>query len=222
MKPIPVGGPAVKVRPHHRGWIPALLSCGVASSALYVLMNIIGPMEYPGYDWRSQTVSELSAVGAPTRPLWAAMGALYDALIVAFGVGLFLSHVRKLKTVGYFVLGQGAVSLFWPPMQMRGEPFATTDALHIVWSVATLTIMVFAICYGAMAFGKRFRVYSWATLTAFFVFGLLTGIESPKIAANLPTPWIGVWERINIAAYMLWLAVFAVLAIREVIHNETT
>ena len=34
------------------------------------------------------------------------------------------------------------------------------------------------------------------------------------IASGRPTPRIGVWERINIAAFMLWVAVFAAFLLR--------
>jgi hypothetical protein len=43
----------------------------------------------------------------------------------------------------------------------------------------------------------------------FVLFGTLTFMEAPRVAANLPTPWLGIWERINIGAYLVWLVVFA-------------
>lgn len=58
--------------------------------------------------------------------------------------------------------------------------------------------MSLTIGFGRAALGKRFRLYSVATIVSFVVFGALTGIDAPGIAKNLPTPWIGVWERINI------------------------
>ena len=73
-----------------------------------------------------------------------------------------------------------------------------------------------AVRFAAAAFGKRFRLYSSApTLVLFFVFGAVTGMEGPRVAANLPTPWIGIWERIIIAAQMLWLEVLAVTLLRN-------
>jgi len=34
------------------------------------------------------------------------------------------------------------------------------------------------------------------------------------MAANLPTPWLGVTERISIFGYMLWIAVLAIVLLR--------
>ena len=43
--------------------------CGVLSLLSYLAMVIFSPLAYPGYDWMRMAVSELSAVGAPSREL---------------------------------------------------------------------------------------------------------------------------------------------------------
>jgi hypothetical protein len=45
-------------------------------------------------------------------------------------------------------------------------------------------------------------------------FGALTGMEAPGLEANLPTPLIGVWERIGIGVFMLWIAMLAIVLLR--------
>jgi hypothetical protein len=47
-----------------------LLICGIASSLLYVAMTIVIAMLWKAYSSASQTISELSAIDAPTRSLW--------------------------------------------------------------------------------------------------------------------------------------------------------
>jgi hypothetical protein len=74
--------------------------------------------------------------------------------------------------------------------------------------------MLLVIGFGAAAFGKYFRRYSAGTILTFVIFGALTFMGAPKLAAGLPTPWLGVWERVNILAYMLWAAVFAARLLR--------
>ena len=90
-----------------------------------------------------------------------------------------------------------------------------TDTLHIVWSMAWVVFMLLAIAFGAAALGKRFRLYSIATLVILVGFGVLTGLDAPRLSANLPTPLIGVWERINIGVVMLWDVVLAVALLRR-------
>jgi hypothetical protein len=38
-----------------------------------------------------------------------------------------------------------------------------------------------------------------ATFRMLLLRGVLTGLDQPRLAANLPTPWMGVWERISIS-----------------------
>src|SRR5215203_1953205 len=154
-----------------------LLVCGIVSSLLYVAMNVFVPMRWEGYSSASQTVSELSAIGASTRPLWVPLG------------------------------------LAWPPMHLR-EVLAAgggtlTDTMHIVFAMVTVVLMLLAMGFGAVAFGNRFRLYSIATMVILLACGALTVPDAANIQANLPTPWVGVWERINIGVFLLWVIVLA-------------
>jgi cell division protein FtsW (lipid II flippase) len=90
-----------------------------------------------------------------------------------------------------------------------------TDTLHIAWATMSLLFMLLIMGFGAAALGKRFLLYTVTTWIVFIVFGILTFTESPGIEANLPTPWIGLWERINISAFILWVVVLAFVLLRE-------
>ena len=193
-----------------------LLLCGIVSSLFYVAMNVIVPMQWPGYDPAAQVVSELSAIGAPTRPLWVALGVIWGVLIGAFGIGVWLraDRDRSLRVASAALISSSMIGLYWPPMHMRGTPPTLTDTLHIVWAVVTLLLMLVTITFGAGGLGTRFRHFSLGIVATFIVFGILTFRDAPGIAANLPTPWIGIWERINIGTYMLWVIVFAMALLR--------
>jgi hypothetical protein len=194
-----------------------LLFCGILSSLLYVAMNVFVPMLFESYSLASQTVSELSAIGAPTRPLWVWLGTVYALLVAAFGWGVWKSagRNRPLRVVGGLMVVDGVISLYWPLMHLRGAEFTLTDTMHIVWAMVTVLLMMLAIGFGAAAFSKWFCLYSIATMVILVVFGALTGMDGPRIAANLPTPWVGVWERISIAAFMLWVMVLAMTLLRD-------
>jgi hypothetical protein len=196
------------------------LWCGIVSSLLYVAMNVIAAMRYPGYDSISQTVSELSAVDAPTRPLWVALAALYTALLIAFGAGVWQSagRSRALRVAGTLLIAYAVFGLAWPPMHQRTVLAAgggtLTDTLHIGWTAVTVLLMVAFIGFAAAAFGRRFRLYSVATVVAMLVFGYLTSLQAGNLQANQPTPWMGVEERVNIFVYMLWIVVLGVALLR--------
>jgi hypothetical protein len=198
----------------------SLLVCGVLSSLLYVAMNVVVPMQWEDYSSAAQTVSELSAIGAPTRPLWVVLAVAYTALVAAFGWGVRASagRNRPLRVVGGLIVVHALFGLAWPPMHQRAVLAqgggTLTDTLHIVWTMVTTLLFMLEIGFGAAAFGKPFRLYSIATMAILVAFGGLTGIDAPQLQANLPTPWIGVWERIDIGVFMLWVVVLATVLLR--------
>ncbi len=196
-----------------------LLVCGIVASLLYVAMMEV--IRYDGYSATSQTVSELSAIGAPTRNLWFWLAWVYTALVLAFGWGVWKSagRNRPLRVVGGLILASSLLGFVWPfaPMHQR-EVLAAgggtlSDTLHIALAFATVPLFLLTIGFGAAAFGRRFRFYSIATMAIAFGFGALTGLDGPRI--GLPTPYVGLWERINIGVYMIWLVVLAVTLLRQ-------
>ena len=193
-----------------------LLACGVLAALWFAAMNILVPMQWADYSSASQTVSELSAVGAPTRSVWMALGSVYSLLIAAFGFGVWKSARgnRALRVVGGLLIIHSIFGASWPPMHQRAVLAAggatLTDTLHLVWAFVTVLLMTLEIWFGGASLGARFRAYCLATIVLLLGGGILTTIDSPAVSANLPTPWIGVWERINIGVYLLWLAVLAV------------
>lgn len=197
-----------------------LLPCGIAASLLYVAMNVFIPLQWAGYSFTSQVISELSAVGAPTRSLWVPLGIAYTVLMLAFGWGVWASAPgnRALRIAGALILVYSFIGLFWPPMHQREVVAAgggtLTDTLHIVWSAAWVAFMLAVIAFAAAGLGRRFRGYSIATLVILIAFGVLTAVDAPKLSTNLPTPLIGVWERIQIGVVILWDIVLAVALLR--------
>ena len=194
-----------------------LLSCGIASSLLYIAMNAFVPLLFAGYSTTTQTVSELSAIGAPTRSLWVWLAMLYILLFAAFGLGVWQSAAdnKALRTTGKLILIYVLINFYWPPMHLRGFERTMTDTLHIVWAMITLFLMMSIMVLGAVALGRLFRIYTFMTFVIFITFGILIGTEAPGIPQNTPTPHIGIWERINIGTFMLWVIVFAVTLLKR-------
>jgi hypothetical protein len=190
-------------------------NCGIAAAVLYMAMTLFVGMLWDGYSSASQTISELSAIGAPTRPLWMILGTLYTSLMVAFGwiVWTRAPPNRALRVVGALLMVQAVLGSVWPPMYQRAvlaaDGRAVTDTLHIAWTEMTGFLFMLTTGFGAAALGKQFRTYSIATMASSSICGAVTGTSAARLEANLPTPWMGVWERISVAGYMLWMAVLA-------------
>ena len=174
------------------------------------------------------TVSELSAIGAPTRILWTLLVMLYPLLYGAFGWGVLKAAQgnRALAIVGRLIIAYSIINFYWPPMHQRqvisGGGGTLTDTLHISWAMVTLLFMILLMGLGAKALGKKFRVFTITIFVLFIFFAVLIGMEAPGIQANLPTPHLGIWERSNIGAFMLWVIVFAIVLLQKENAREIT
>ena len=194
-----------------------LLVCGILSSLLYVGADIVAAMSWHSYSYASQSISELLAIDSPTRWIFALIP--YSPLVVAFGIGVWWSAGRQsaLRTTGILLVAYGIVSQVgsYFPMHLRGATGSFTDTMHILMTILLVLLIFLFVGFGATAAGKAFRRYSIGTILTLLVFGALAGIEGPRIAANLPTPWLGITERANVYSAMLWVLVLALVLLSK-------
>jgi hypothetical protein len=196
---------------------------GIVSSLLYVAINLFAPMGLPGYSSASQTVSELSAIGVATRPIWVVLGLLYTLLVTGFGWSVRTSagDNRRLRIAGTLVAVYGALGIGWTfaPMHTRSVLAAGggtfSDTAHIALATLTVVFYLLALGFAAVALDRGFRIYSIASFAVLFVFSALTFRDAPAVSANQPTPLIGVWERVNIGVFLVWVVVLAVALLRR-------
>jgi Protein of unknown function (DUF998) len=197
----------------------ALLACGIVYALVYPIVNdVIAAALYDGYSRMSQAVSELSATGAPTHAFLTAVGPVFSLLLIGFGLGIWRSAhgKRSLRIAGALVVAHGATSFLWlrGPMSQREVIAAggatSADTLHLVLSTATGLFVAAYVATTAVGFGWVFRLYSVATIATALVFGLLSA-QVDKLEAGAPTPYMGLLERISIGAWLLWMAVVAMV-----------
>ena len=114
--------------------------------------------------------------------------------------------------LGYAAFGWAGGALF--PMRPREALAAGEETLRNVMHIPATAVMglffVLAVGFGSTLLGKRFRYYSYATIAILLVGAVLASLQGGRIAANQPTPWAGIEERMNSYATMLWVAELAV------------
>lgn len=196
-----------------------LLICGVVSSILYVATDILASLGYQGYSYRDQAYSELLATGSPVRPAMLIVAIIYNLLVAAFAIGIWLSvgPKRTRRITGAMIIGYAALSLVTPmffQMDMRGAETTPLGNLHAPMTAVMSLFILLSIGFGAFLVGRRFRLYSFATIIILIVFGALTAVQSPQLTSGQLTPWIGITERINIYSTMLWLAILSINLLR--------
>jgi hypothetical protein len=185
-----------------------LLGCGFVSSVLYVVTDVLGTLRYEGYSYADQEFSELTAQGAPTRDFMVALNVIpYTLLVASFAVGVWASAgpKRAARTTGAMLLGYAAFGVAGGlvfPMRPR-EALAAGEgtlrnAMHIPATAVMSLCIVLAMGFGATLLGKRFRYYSYGTIAILLVFGALASLKAGQMAANEPTPWMGISMRRHI------------------------
>jgi hypothetical protein len=197
--------------------LKVLLACGVASSLVYGATEILASASWPGYDRTSRMVSDLFAVSAPTRSFIVVPMLVYNLLILAFGTGVwFRAWNRCLRIAGAILIAYGIVSILGLlvfPLNYAAEGANAT--MHMVDTFALILLMFAFIAFAAAGAERAFRIYSLATVTAILAGAILAGSQIPRVDAGLPTPGLGVFERLNIYSMLLWVAVFSVLLLRS-------
>jgi hypothetical protein len=204
-------------RQHLARTVRPLLLCGAAASLVYVSSDVVGALNYPGYDYASQAISEMSAIGAPTTELLAPFYTAFSVLFAAFAAGVWLAAGgrRSLRWSAGLLIAVAALGIVWAffPMSMRGAGRTTTDTMHLVLSGLTMSLLAGAAATGAAAFGRTFRIYSAATVLVMIAFFGLTMLDARHIDTGA-TPYMGINERVSMAAWLLWIAVFSIALYR--------
>jgi hypothetical membrane protein len=194
-----------------------LLVCGILSSLLYVIADILAGILYPGYSFTGQAVSELFAIGAPTSHLVVPLFTLSSALLAAFAFGVrsAADRNRALRVMALMIFGNAVNTLvLWNffPMHMRGVQPTFTDTMHLILAINPFVVVT--IGFGVAAFKNWFRLYSLGTILILATTAICAFLYVPVVGANQPTPWLGLTERIAQYANQAWQVVLAITLLR--------
>jgi len=198
-----------------------LFICGIFSSLLYPLTDLIAGNLYKGYNFNEQAVSELFAIGAPTSRFVVTLFTMSSILLLAFalGVWLFSEGNRILRALSMMIFGNAVNSLIlWNffPMHLRGEKPSFTDTMHGILAVNPFVLIT--IVLGAVYFKNWFRYYSIGTILLLLTTAILSFSSISLVVTNQPTPGLGITERVAQYAHQFWHVVLAVI----LIHGQGT
>jgi hypothetical membrane protein len=205
-----------------------LLVCGTLSAFVYLLTDVLGSLRYPGYDFTSQGVSELMAVGAPTKLLVDSIFIVYGLLATAFAIGVIRETTRgerALRTAGVLLLAYAVVPLALTgrfAAYQRGAGAFSNSVPHVILTAVLVVLMLAAIAFGAFALGQRFRIYSFGTLGVLVALGAVSGYYGARLAAGQPTPGFGIVERVLIYAFLAWAATLGISLLRKAHASSET
>lgn len=178
---------------------------GVISLLSYTAAVIFAPFAYPGYDWKSQAVSDLSASNAPSEMLWGQLSSLYgvcgivsimmvcvfikDKLNKTLRAGIYIfAAMNWISNVGYAVF----------PLSDSGNAGAFQDIMHI-YVITVLVVLLSIVSLIVIMVGgfrdKRYRylaICAAAALLLMFAGAIGTGV--------VPKEFFGIPERFSVFA----------------------
>ncbi len=201
-----------------------LLFCGIVAPVIYVFTAIVGAAVRPDYSHIVNAISELISNGAPNKAILDIVFNIYNVLLLAFAIGgyIVLKNASRLCRIamGIFIAIQ-ILSFSWGffPMDPMGAVPTFAGAMHNVFggvvAFATILIPIF------MGLGLRrskgfegYAVYAFITSGIIFVSGL-TGV----ILAGQGFHIFGLFERVTIGSYEVWIFVTALELLKVIQTN---
>ena len=195
---------------------------GIASLLSYTAAVVLSPQAYPGYDWMSQAVSDLSAATAPSRALWDQLASPYEVCSVVsatcaaifvtkcevstktFRRGVYLfALMRWVSDVGY--------GLF--PLSEAGTVIAAfQDVMHVYVVTAVVVLLSLVSLSLLVVAGRRDqRVRMLGRFAALALAMMLVGAVGKGL---VPLAYFGVVERFSVFAAVGYDAVLGTFLFR--------
>jgi hypothetical protein len=192
-----------------------LVSCGIAAPVLYIVTAIVGAALRPdNYSHVVNAISELLSNGAPNKAVLDVVFNIYNALLLTFAIGAYsaLKNMPRITRVAMGILiGIQVLSFSWGffPMDPLGEETTFAGTMHnVLGGVVALATIIMPLLMGLgvrhLDGFNRYAVYSFVASAIIFVSGL-TGV----ILAGQGIQLFGLFERITIGSYELWIFVTA-------------
>jgi len=201
--------------------LKALLVCGIVASVLRFATDMLVGTLWKGYSFVSQSISELSAIGAPTRSLIVSTEIIWGVLMIAFGLGVWRMSGQSvaLRVTAGLLIGNAVVTLVvagFLPARYGETGSANTSTANVVVMALGVVFYLLAMVFGAAAFHGWFRVFSIAILLAYVILTVV-GLLVPRGATPSGEPMMttGLQERTMMYSYLLWVAVLAVVLLKS-------
>jgi len=190
---------------------------GFAAPLVYIATVAAGGWATEGYSQLSQPVSALFEAGAP-HALPISLGFVtYNVLLVAFGVGLMTNARQspsRLAAMAILINGAIGLAIELAPMDPIGASATLAGTIHLL--LAGLLVLTCMIAMGLMAIAwwQEDRLRLVAVTVGLLVVMLATGPVAAMAAAQ-SWPLLGLYQRLAIGSYLVWLPMVAIVELRR-------
>lgn len=181
----------------------------------YMLHVVLGGFLWKGYSHLQQPISDLTASGAPDRPLLLVFTYVYAILAFAFAISFVVFESPKYHRFVFwggisFVL-MHVVSILYGffPQDLPGSETTFTGIMHLVVTALIVPFTILSpllIGLGMKKAVERRQLGSFSLLCSIMIF-VLGGLSGLFFAKHLP--YFGLVERLNIGTLQVWTFVLS-------------
>ena len=186
---------------------------GIISLLSYTAMVVFSPLAYPGYDWMSMAVSDLSAEGAPSQALANQLNALFgpcglvSIMAVCVGVAGCKSKIMKFG-IYCFAAMEWACNVGYNLFPWVSDAPASNpqNMMHLGVTVLVVVLSLTSLILVAIGAGKEqlksLRIWAIVCLVAMLI--------GPIGTALLPKAVFGLFERFSTFSAVVFNAVLGI------------
>ena len=175
---------------------------GVVSFISYAAAVVFSPLAYPGYDWKSQAVSDLSAATAPSLMLWNQLSSLYGvcALVCVMMVCVAVQgRLSKTLRTGIYLF---SIMMWVSSVGFTAFPLSETgtsgrafqDAMHIVVTVVVVLLSIASLVLIMIGGYRKRKFVSLAVFATIALALMMIGAIGVNVA---PSEYFGLFQRFS-------------------------
>ena len=202
-------------------WI-LVLACGVLAVPFYFLHDIIGAVNYPGYYWMEQAVSDLTATDAPSFAVASGYVTVYKIFtcICCVCLSMLVRNERKSLRIGIYLFavmqGISAIGYALFPLTGSGYDGSVQSFIHVyiltalVVSLSIVSLILIAIG----SFKGKYRLLGIMAIVA--LAAMFFGVVGSQ---NAPKEYFGIFERFSTYSATIFTGVLAVYSFAKLKKN---
>lgn len=198
---------------------------GVVSLLSYTAAVVFSPLAYPGYDWMSQAVSDLSAGNAPSKLLWDQLASLYGVcgMISIMMVCVFIQgKLNKTLRADIYLFAAmnwiSSVGYAMFPLSDSGNAGTFQDVMHVY--VVTLLVVVLSIVSLIVIMIGGYRDNTYRSLAIWATAALLLMVAGAVGTNVVPKEFFGIPEHFSVFAAAGFNAVLGIYLFRGFLEKE--
>lgn len=188
---------------------------GILCVVFYLLHDVIGAMNYPGYDFMRQAVSDLTATDAPSFAVASGLSAVYGifSCICCTAVFLMVRNEEKILRIGICLFAAmsfiSAIGYSLFPLSSGGYDGSTQSFIH-VYVVTVLVVLLSIVSLLMISIGSRRKGDN--ALAVLSVVALICMFVGAAGSAAVPEEYFGIVERLSTYSAVVFTGILGAYA----------